>query len=142
MSAGLQCDIVSAEEYIFSGVVELLVVTGSEGDLGITPGHAPLMTAINPGPIRVKRQDGEEELFFISGGFLEVQPHGVTVLADTALRASDMDEAAAEKARLEAQKSMENRAADFDYSRAAAELADAAARLRTVQMLRKGIRRS
>ena len=131
------CDIVSAEESIFSGAVHMLVVTGVEGDLGILPGHAPLLTALKPGPIDIIREGGQEEVYYISGGFLEVQPESVNVLADTALRASDMDEAAALEAKKLAERALQNQKGDFDYGRAAAQLAEAVAQLRTLQAIRK-----
>lgn len=137
MAMTVHCDIVSAEKQIFSGLVELVVAAGTEGDLGISYGHAPLLSGLQPGPIRVLTQSGEEEVFYISGGYVEVQPHGVTVLADTALRAEDMDEAAAIQAKEEAEKSIANQGAEFDYSTAAAQLAEASAQLRTLQAIRK-----
>ena len=137
MAMTFHCDIVSAETEIFSGLVELLVASGVEGDLGICYGHTPLLTSLRPGPIRVKRQNGEEEVYYISGGFLEVQPGTTTVLADTALRAGDMDEAAALEAQKSAQQALSNQSGDLDYSRAAAQLAEATAQLRTLQAIRK-----
>lgn len=137
MAMTVHCDIVSAEKQIFSGLVELVVAAGTEGDLGISYGHAPLLSGLQPGPIRVITQSGEEEVFYISGGYVEVQPHGVTVLADTALRADDMDEAAAIQAKEEAERSIANQGADFDYSAAAVQLAEASAQLRTLQAIRK-----
>lgn len=131
------CDIVSAETEIFSGLVELLVAAGAEGDLGVCYGHAPLLTSLHPGPVRIKKQNGEEEIYYVSGGFLEVQPHTVTILADTALRAGDMDEAAALEAQKEAMQALHNTSGDLDYSRAAVQLAEAAAQLRTLQAIRK-----
>lgn len=136
MSMTTHCDIVSAESAIFSGLVEMLVATGSEGELGVGYGHAPLLTALVPGPIRIIKQDGSEEVYYISGGFLEVQPGVVTVLADTAIRADDVDEAAAEEARRAAEHALANQTADFDYGRASAQLAEAAAQIRTLQKLR------
>lgn len=137
MAMTIHCDIVSAETEIFSGLVELLVAAGSEGDVGISYGHAPLLTALNPGPVRLQKQGGEEEIIYVSGGFLEVQPHAVTVLADTALRASDMDEAAALEAKKQAEQTLNNDHGELDYSRAAVQLAEAAAQLRTLQAIRK-----
>lgn len=132
----IQCDIVSAEQQIFSGQIEMLVAAGTEGDLGISHGHAPLLSGLQPGPIRIIT-DGEEEIYYISGGYIEVQPNVVIVLADTALRADDMDEAAALQAKEEAEKDMVNRSGDFDYSAAAIQLAEATAQLRTLQAIRK-----
>jgi F-type H+-transporting ATPase subunit epsilon len=136
MAMTVHCDIVSAEEEIFSGLVEMVIAAGSEGDVGIGYGHAPLLTGLQPGPIRVIKQDGEEEVYYISGGYLEVQPYHVSVLADTALRADDMDEAAALEAKKEAEQALHNQSGEIDYSRAAAQLAEAAAQLRTIQALR------
>lgn len=137
MTMTFHCDIVSAEEEIFSGLVEMLVATGTEGDLGITYGHAPLLTGLKPGPIRIVKQNREEEIYYLSGGYLEVQPHVVSVLADTALRADDMDEAAAMEAKNLAEQALHNQTGEFDYSRAAAQLAEAAAQLRTLQAIRR-----
>ncbi|MEC8427418.1 MAG: F0F1 ATP synthase subunit epsilon, partial [Pseudomonadota bacterium] len=120
-----------------SGLVEMVVAAGSEGDVGVAYGHAPLLTGLQPGPIRVIKQDGEEEVYYVSGGYLEVQPYHVTVLADTALRADDMDEAAALEAKKEAEHALANQTGEFDYSRAATQLAEAAAQLRTIQAIRK-----
>lgn len=133
----VHCDIVSAEEEIFSGLVEMIIASGSEGDLGISYGHAPLLTGLKPGPIRIVKQGGEEEIYYLSGGHLEVQPHLVSILADTALRAGDMDEAAALEAKKEAEQALNNQSSEFDYSRAASQLAEAAAQLRTLQAIRK-----
>ena len=98
MSMTIHCDIVSAEEEIFSGLIEMMVATGDMGELGVTYGHAPLLTSLKPGPVRVVTQNGEEHVFYVSGGFLEVQPGVVSILADTAIRAHDVDEAAVEEA--------------------------------------------
>ncbi len=136
MSMTIHCDIVSAEKEIFSGLVESLVATGSQGELGVNYGHAPLLTDLVPGPIRIVKQNGEEEVYYVSGGFLEVQPGVVSVLADTAIRADDVDEAAAEEARLAAEKALSEQTGEFDYGRAAAQLAEAAAQLRTLQKMR------
>ncbi|ODS23163.1 F0F1 ATP synthase subunit epsilon [Candidatus Endobugula sertula] len=137
MAMTVHCDIVSAEQQIFSGLVEMIVAAGTEGDLGIAYGHAPLLSGLQPGPIRVITQSGDEEVYYISGGYIEVQPHTVTVLADTALRAEDMDEAAALQAKEEAEKNLTNRGGEFDYSAAAVQLAEASAQLRTLQAIRK-----
>ncbi len=133
----VHCDIVSAEEALFSGVVEMVVATGQLGELGITYGHTPLLTALKPGPVRLIKQHGEEEVFYLSGGYLEVQPNTITILADTAQRAHDIDEAAAEEARKQAEIDMKNQSSEVDYSRAAARLVEATARLRTVEELRR-----
>jgi len=137
MGMTVHCDIVSAEESFFSGLVELVVASGVLGDLGIAPGHAPLMTKLKPGPVRIIKQGGEEEVFYISGGYLEAQPNLVTILSDSAQRADDLDEAAAIEAKKEAERAFANRSGDFDYTRASTELAEAAARLRVVQQYRK-----
>jgi F-type H+-transporting ATPase subunit epsilon len=137
MAMTLHCDIVSAEAAIFSGLVEMVVAHGTLGDLGINYGHAPLLTALEPGPVRVKLQSGEEQVYYVSGGFLEVQPNLISILADTAVRASDIDEAAALEAQREAQQQLANNTGDIDYGRAAAQLAAAAAQLRTIQQIRK-----
>ncbi|MDH0746072.1 F0F1 ATP synthase subunit epsilon [Pseudomonas sp. GD03842] len=137
MAMTVHCDIVSAEGEIFSGLVEMVIAHGSLGDLGIAPGHAPLITGLNPGPITLTKQGGETEVFYISGGFLEVQPNMVKVLADTVQRASDLDEASAQEAVKAAERALNEKGADFDYGSAAARLAEAAAQLRTVQQIRK-----
>lgn len=137
MAMTIHCDIVSAETEIFSGLVEMLIAAGAEGDLGICYGHAPLLTSLQPGPVRIKKQGGEEEIYYVSGGFLEVQPTTITVLADTALRAGDMDEVAALEAKKEAVQALQNQSGELDYSRAAVQLAEAAAQLRTLQAIRK-----
>ncbi len=137
MALTIHCDIVSAEEEIFSGLVQLLVAAGGEGDVGIGYGHAPLLTNLQPGPIRLVKQNGEEDIYYVSGGYLEVQPNYVTVLADTALRAGDMDEASAEAAKKEAEQALLHQGEGIDYSKAAAQLAEAAAQLRTLQAIRK-----
>ncbi len=137
MGISVHCDIVSAEKQIYSGLVELVVAVGELGDLGIAPGHAPLMTSLKPGPVRVVKQGGEEEVFYVTGGYLEVQPNGITILSDTAQRADDLDEAAALEAQAEAEREFANQSGEMDYSRAAAQLAEASARLRAIQQLRK-----
>ncbi|WP_166252845.1 F0F1 ATP synthase subunit epsilon [Marinobacter salicampi] len=140
MGITVHCDVVSAERKIFSGLVEMLVATGSEGELGVQYGHAPLLTQLKPGTVRIVKQGGEEEILYVSGGYLEVQPNLVTLMADTATRAKDLNEAAAVEAQREAEKALANRTGEFEYSRAAAELAEAAAQLRTIQNLRKKMR--
>jgi F-type H+-transporting ATPase subunit epsilon len=137
MAMTVHCDIVSAEKAIFSGLVEQIVANGSLGDLGVQYGHAPLLTALKPGPVRVQKQGGEEDIYYVSGGYLEVQPNVVTILADVAIRADDVDEAAAEAARQQAAHIVANQTGELDYSRAAAQLAEAVAQLRTIQQLRK-----
>jgi F-type H+-transporting ATPase subunit epsilon len=137
MTMTMHCDIASTEARIFSGSVESLVATGTLGDMGILPGHAPLLTALIPGPVRLITQGGEEQIFYVSGGYLEVQPGTVNILANTAIRADDMDEAQAEQAKKDVEAALANRDAEFEYSRAATQLAEAAAQLRTIQQLRK-----
>ncbi|WP_396588090.1 F0F1 ATP synthase subunit epsilon [Bermanella sp. R86510] len=137
MAMTVHCDIVSAEEAIFSGRVEMLVAAGVQGDLGIMHGHTPLLTKLRPGPVRVIKQNGEEEIFYVSSGFLEVQPDAVTVLADTAQRAGNIDEAAALEAKKHAEEALEKQSGDFDYSRAASQLAESVAQLRTLQQIRE-----
>lgn len=137
MAMTVHCDIVSAEEELFSGLVEMVVAHGHLGDLGILPGHAPLLTDLKPGPVRVIKQGGSEEIFYISGGFIEVQPNMVKVLADTATRAKDLDEAAAQAAVTAAERALHEKGAEFDYGSAAARLAEAAAQLRTIEAMRK-----
>jgi F-type H+-transporting ATPase subunit epsilon len=139
MAITVHCDIVSAEESIFGGLVEMVVAAGKLGDLGVTPGHTPLLTELKPGPVRVIKQNGEEEVFFVSGGFMEVQPNLISVLADTAVRGEDLDVEAAEAARAQAQVELESRGDDFEYSVAATKLAEASAMLRTISELRKKV---
>ncbi|MCX7065637.1 MAG: F0F1 ATP synthase subunit epsilon [Proteobacteria bacterium] len=137
MAMTMHCDIVSAEKEIFSGRVTMVIATGAMGELGILPGHAPLLTGIKPGPVRLKFDNGEEQVFFASGGYIEVQPSTVTVLADTALRADDLDESAAAQAKEQAERTLQDQSADFEFSMAAAQLAEASARLRTLEELKK-----
>jgi F-type H+-transporting ATPase subunit epsilon len=136
MAMTVHLDVVSAEEQIFSGRVESIQVSGSEGDLGITPGHAPLLTALKPGMVRMVKQHGEEEVIYVAGGILEVQPHSVSVLADVATRAEDLDASAAEAAKKAAEEHIANPGADFDYAEAAADLARAIAQLKVIQTMR------
>ncbi|MFL0800836.1 MAG: F0F1 ATP synthase subunit epsilon [Agarilytica sp.] len=137
MAMTVHCDIVSAEQAIFSGLVELIVANATEGEVGIEYGHAPFLSDLRPGPVRVKKQNGEEEVYYVSGGYLEVQPHTVTVLADTALRGSEMDEEAAQAAVQQAESALKDQPEGMDYSRAAAQLAEAVAQLRTLRAIRK-----
>jgi F-type H+-transporting ATPase subunit epsilon len=136
MSMTIHVDIVSAEASIYSGLAEMVYAPGIMGELGIAPRHAPLVTRLKAGEIRV--DTGKEELdFFISGGILEVQPHVVTVLADTAIRAADLDEAKALAAKKRAEEALADKASNIDYARAQAELAEAAAQLSAISRLRK-----
>lgn len=137
MTTTVHCDIVSADESLFSGLVEMVVATGSLGELGITAGHAPLLSDLKPGPVRLVKQNGEEDVYYLSGGYVEVQPNGISILADTAVRAGDIDEAAAAEAVKSAEQAMANQAGEIEYSKAASMLAVATAQLRTVQALRK-----
>ena len=135
--ATVQCDIVSANESLFSGSVEMVVATGSLGELGINPGHAPLLSDLKPGPVRIIKPAGEEEIYYLSGGYIEVQPNAISILADTAVRAKDIDEAAAAEAVKAAEQGLANQNGEIEYPKAAAMLAEATAQLRTVQTLRK-----
>ncbi len=132
-----QLEIVSAEKSIFSGAVASLVATGALGELGVSPGHAPLLTSIKPGDVKVVDREGNEEHFYVSGGMLEIQPHVTTILADAASRAADVDEAAAIEAKEAAERAMADQNSEIEYSTAAAELAEAVAQLRTLRSLRK-----
>lgn len=136
MAHTIHCDIVSATDSIYGGNVTMVVAHGVQGDLGILPGHAPLLTQLNPGPVRVTREDGSEEVYYVSGGVLEVQPTIVTILADHAVRAHDVDEAAAEQARKDALEALNNQKSEMDTSAALAALAEAAAQLRTLQQMK------
>ena len=139
MPATFHLDIVSAEAQIFSGEVEMIVATGSIGELGILPGHTPLLTSLKPGFIRVVKERSIEEVFYISGGTMEVQPKIATILSDTVIRADDLDETAAIEAKTRAEKVLEEKNTEFEYSRAMSELAEAAAQLKAIQQLRKKI---
>jgi F-type H+-transporting ATPase subunit epsilon len=136
-NATMRVDVVSAEASIFSGEAKFVALPGESGELGILPRHTPLITRIKPGTVRIERPDGGEELVFVAGGILEVQPAAVTVLADTAVRAADLDEAAAVAAKQRAEAAMENRTGDFEYATASAELAEAMAQLAAIQRLRR-----
>ncbi|MCK9261330.1 MAG: F0F1 ATP synthase subunit epsilon [Azoarcus sp.] len=138
MAMTVHVDIVSAEEQIFSGLAEFVALPGEAGELGILPGHMPLMTRIRPGAVRVKvPNQAEEELVFVAGGILEVQPGLVTVLADTAIRGKDLDEAKALEAKRKAEEALTNQSAQLDYAKAQAELAEAIAQIAAIQKLRK-----
>ena len=126
----IQCNIVSPEGELFSGQVEMITAGGGSGEIAITPRHAPLLTNLKPGPVKLVLEGGEEEIFFASGGFLEVQPGVVTLLTDVAERADDIDAAEAERAKELAERELENQKSELDYSLATAQLADAAARLK------------
>ena len=138
MAMTVHVDVVSAEESIFSGLVEMVVVPGEMGELGIYPRHAPLLTRIKPGSVRLKLPDQNEfMLIYVSGGMLEVQPSVVTILADTAIRGADLDEARSLEAKHAAEEAMKNRASDIDYAKAQAELSEALAQLQAIQKMRK-----
>lgn len=139
MAMTIHVDVVSAEESLFSGTAEFVVVPAEMGEVGIYPRHAPLLTRIKPGSVRVKRPDqAEEELIFVSGGMLEVQPSVVTILADTAIRGKNLDEAKALEAKQRAEEAMKDRSSAMDYAKAQAELAEAVAQLAAIQKIRKG----
>ena len=140
MSTTIRCDIVSAESEIFHGNATLVVATGEEGELGIAPRHAPLITRLKPGQVRVIAENGEEQFFYVSGGILEVQPQVVTVLTDTAVRAKDLDEAAARKAKDEAERTLANRTDAVEIAQAQAELAQALAQLQAIERLRRQLK--
>ncbi|CAN5379655.1 F0F1 ATP synthase subunit epsilon [soil metagenome] len=137
MAMTIHVDIVSAEAQIYSGLAEAVYAKGAMGELGIMPGHTPLLTSLQPGQVRLQKPGGGEEIFYISGGVLEVQPHLITVLADTAARAADLDESAAIAAKEKAEKMLTEKQSEFDYTQATAELAQAIAQLRTIQKLRE-----
>lgn len=137
MAMTIHVDIVSAESAILSGLATMVFAPGEMGELGIAPRHTALITRLRPGEVRVEKEDGEMEHFYVSGGMLEVQPHLVTVLADTAIRAHDLDEAAAAQAKRRAEDALAGRAAEFEYAKAQAELADAVAQLRAIEKLRR-----
>jgi len=139
MAMTIHVDIVSAEGEIFSGLAEMVYAPAAMGEVGIAPRHTPLVTRLKPGEVRVDVGGGKEQQhFYVSGGILEVQPHVVTVLADTAIRAADLDEAAAQEAKRRAEDTMANRTSEFEYAKAQAELAEAAAQLRAIERIRKG----
>lgn len=139
MAITTQLNIVSAEREIFSGIVEMVVATAQLGEIGITPGHAPLLTVLKPGEIRVTLPGGKEEVYYVSGGMLEVQPYYVTVLADTVERADSLDEKAALDAKARAEEMIASKSGDVDYSVAAVELARAVAQIRAIQKARKSM---
>jgi len=137
MADTIQVDIVSAEGQIFSGPARMVFAPASQGELGILPRHAPLLTLLKPGEVRVQPPEGDEQHFYVGGGALEIQPHRVTVLADTALRAKDIDEAAALAAKQRAEEMLREHTDKIDQAQAQAELARAAAQLKVLQRLRK-----
>ena len=133
----IQCNIVSPEGELFSGEIEMLTADGGDGEIAITPRHAPLLANLKPGPVKLVLEGGAEEVFFASGGFLEVQPGVITLLTDVAERADDIDAAEAERAKELAERELEDQKSEMDYSLATAQLAEAAARLKALQKLRK-----
>jgi len=138
MAMTIHVDIVSAEQEIFSGLAEAVFASAVMGEVGIYPRHTPLLTKLKPGEVRVLKSNGEEEQFYVSGGMLEVQPHVVTVLADTAARAADVDEAAALQAKADAERALKDKSAKKDLAEAQKELAEAMAQLRAIERMRKG----
>lgn len=136
----IRCDIVSAEAEIFHGEATLVVATGEMGELGIAPRHAPLITRLKPGQVRVHAADGSEQFFYVSGGILEVQPQVVTVLADTAMRAADLDEASVLKAKQDAEQALANRSDAMELAEAQAQLVQAVAQLQALERLRKQLK--
>ena len=138
MANTVHIDVVSAEASIFAGEAEFIVVPASAGEVGIYPNHAPMVTSIKPGALRIKTADSAEEtMIFLSGGLLEVQPGLITVLADTAVRGHDLDEAKANTAKAAAEEAMKNRSSDMDYAKAQAELSEAVAQIQAIERLRK-----
>ena len=133
----IHIEVVSAEESIFSGEAKFVSLPGESGELGILPGHIPLITKIQPGPVRIEKEDGTDEFIFVAGGILEIQPKCITVLADTAIRGKDLDEAKALEAKRHAEENLANRLSDVDFARAQSEFAMAAAELATIARLRK-----
>jgi F-type H+-transporting ATPase subunit epsilon len=138
MAKTLHVDIVSAEQQIFSGEAEMVIAPGEAGELGILPEHAPLLTRIKPGTVRIQVAGAEEEVIYVSGGMMEVQPDRVTVLADTSVRAHDLDEAKAMEAERLAKEALTNRTGKMEYAKALAELAEASAQIAAIRKLRKG----
>jgi F-type H+-transporting ATPase subunit epsilon len=141
MAMTIHVDIVSAEAEIFSGTANMVFAPAEMGEVGIAPRHTPLLTRLKPGEVRVQVEGQEEQYFYVSGGILEIQPHVVTVLADTALRAKDLDEAAALRVKERAEKAIADKASDFDYAKAQAELAEASAQLHAIRRMRDKSRR-
>ena len=135
--ATIHVDVVSAEEEIFSGKARFVALPGEAGELGILPGHTPLITRIKPGAVRIEDEAGNEDFVFVAGGILEVQPGTVTVLADTAIRGKDLDEAKAAEAKRRAEEALANKESNIEYATAQAELAEAIAQLAAIQKLRK-----
>jgi len=137
MAMTIHVDIVSAEQAIYSGSVEAVFASAVMGEVGIYPRHTPMLTRLKPGDVRVLKSNGEQEQFYVSGGILEVQPHVVTILADTAMRAADVDEAAALQAKADAERALKDKSAKRDMAEAQKELAEAMAQLRAIERMRK-----
>lgn len=137
MAMTLHVDIVSAEAEIFSGTATMVFAPAEMGEVGISPRHTPLLTRLKPGEVRVQNDDGEEQSFFVSGGMLEVQPHVVTILADTAIRADNLDEAQALEAKERAEKLLSDKTADIDFAKAQSELAESIAQLSAIRKIRE-----
>lgn len=135
--SSIQVDVVSAEESIFSGAAKFVALPGESGELGILPGHIPLITRIKPGAVRIEKEDGSEEFVFVAGGILEVQPHHITVLSDTAIRGHDLDEAKATEARKAAEEAIKNAKSDLDLAKATSELAVMAAQISALRRYRQ-----
>ena len=142
MAMTIHVDIVSAEREIFSGLAEMVFAPAIMGEVGIAPKHTPLITRLAPGEVRLQLPNGEEQSFYVSGGLLEIQPHVVTILSDTAMRAEDLDEAAVLKAKEEAERQLHDQAAEMDYATALAQNAELSAQLQAIQRLRKRTGRS
>jgi F-type H+-transporting ATPase subunit epsilon len=138
--ATIKCDIVSAESEIFHGQAQMVIASGEMGELGIAPRHAPLITRLKPGQVRVIAENGEEQFFYVSGGILEVQPSVVTILADTAMRAKDIDENAARRAKEEAERAIANRGDQMEIAEAQSQLAMATAQLEALERLRRTLK--
>ena len=137
MAKNFHVDVVSAEESIFSGEATFVALPGESGELGILHGHTPLITRIKPGSVRIEYEDGKEDFVFVAGGILEVQPNAVTVLADTAIRATDLDEAKATEAKRRAEEMLADKNSNIEYAKAQAELAEAVAQLAMIQKFRR-----
>ena len=141
MATNMQVEVVSAETEIYSGTASMLFASAEMGEVGIAPGHAQMICRLQPGQVRIQKEDGEEEVVYVSGGILEVQPTVVTVLSDTAVRAGDLDEAAALEAKQKAEEILADQQGDFEYAKARAELAQALAQLQTIRKLQKQLKR-
>lgn len=140
MAMTMHVNIVSAEKELFSDTAEVVVAPASQGEVGIYPRHTQMLTTLKPGEVRITRQGGEEESIYVSGGILEVQPHVVTILSDTAVRAADLDEAAAMQAKERAEQALKDKSGDMEEAEAMAQLAEAVAQLQTIQKLRKRLK--